>query len=206
MSYVINFPHLQNLGQEVLADTYNPIATYSIGNYCTYNRELYVCSTAISTAEAWNPAHWTKISVANELESLNSGKVPITRTVNGKALSSDITITQSDLNIVYSATEPQNPAEGTIWVRPNSGGIAKVASFNSGNMITSAGTYTVTVPGIDDYWRPTEIIMNNEAAVLSNWSWTINSSGVCSLTIPSGGIRSGGTTVKFILSLSDNNA
>ena len=41
------------------APAYSASSTYSVGDHCTYNGKLYVCSTAISTAEAWNSAHWT---------------------------------------------------------------------------------------------------------------------------------------------------
>lgn len=53
-------------GNEV-ADAYSSSATYAVGDYCIYNNTLYKCSTAITTAEAWTPAHWTATTVADEL-------------------------------------------------------------------------------------------------------------------------------------------
>ena len=84
--------------------------------------------------------------------------------------------------------------------------LPRLVMFNSGNAITAAGTYTVTVGGINDYWRPAQIILSDETAVLSNWSWSVNSSGVCSLTIPTNGIKSSGTTVSFLLTQSNSNS
>lgn len=84
--------------------------------------------------------------------------------------------------------------------------LPRLVKLNSGNAITAAGTYTVTVSGIDDYWRPAQIILSDETAVLSNWSWSISSGGVCSLTIPTSGIKSSGTTVSFLLTQSNSNS
>ena len=45
------------------AAAYSSTATYAVGDYCTHNGALYVCNTAISTAEAWTAAHWTATTV-----------------------------------------------------------------------------------------------------------------------------------------------
>ena len=47
------------LNSSSAAPAYDSTATYAVGDHVTYNGALYVCSTAISTAEAWNSAHWT---------------------------------------------------------------------------------------------------------------------------------------------------
>lgn len=44
------------------ADEYDSTATYDINDLCIYNNTLYICTTAISTAEAWNSAHWTEVN------------------------------------------------------------------------------------------------------------------------------------------------
>ena len=45
--------------------TYNANSTYNRGDTCMYNNELYVCTTDITTAEAWTAAHWTKATNGN---------------------------------------------------------------------------------------------------------------------------------------------
>lgn len=45
------------------AAAYSSTATYAVGDYCTHDGALYVCNTAISTAEAWTAAHWTATTV-----------------------------------------------------------------------------------------------------------------------------------------------
>lgn len=46
------------------ATTYSASSTYAVGDYAVYNNVFYVCTTAITTAEAWNSAHWSAVSVA----------------------------------------------------------------------------------------------------------------------------------------------
>ena len=54
------------------ADQYDPEETYAVGDLCINNNVLYRCTTAISTAEVWTPAHWTQTTLANEISTLNS--------------------------------------------------------------------------------------------------------------------------------------
>lgn len=53
--------------QGAVASAYNASSTYAVGDYCIYGGQLYRCTTAIATAEAWNSAHWTSTALANEL-------------------------------------------------------------------------------------------------------------------------------------------
>lgn len=39
---------------------YNNTSTYAVGAVVWYNKDYYVCKTAIETAEEWTAAHWTK--------------------------------------------------------------------------------------------------------------------------------------------------
>lgn len=58
-------------------DEYDSTAAYEIGDFCIYNNKLYRCTTAISTAEAFTPAHWEETSVEEELDALRkSGGIP----------------------------------------------------------------------------------------------------------------------------------
>lgn len=53
-------------------DAYDETATYAVGDLCIYNNTLYKCTTAITTAEAWNTSHWTETSIADEISELLS--------------------------------------------------------------------------------------------------------------------------------------
>lgn len=52
-----------------LAPEYDATATYSVGDYVTYNKTLYRCTTAIATAEAFDDTKWTAVKVGGELKS-----------------------------------------------------------------------------------------------------------------------------------------
>lgn len=54
------------------AGAYDSTATYSVGDYVVYEHDLYVCNTAIPTAEDWTAAHWTQTDIGTVLESLKS--------------------------------------------------------------------------------------------------------------------------------------
>lgn len=49
------------------AAPYSTSQTYALGAYCTREGNLYRCTTAITTAEAWTADHWTETTVGAEL-------------------------------------------------------------------------------------------------------------------------------------------
>lgn len=50
-----------------LAPAYSSSETYEVGEYVVYNHVLYRCITQISTAEAWNSAHWTQAVLTEDV-------------------------------------------------------------------------------------------------------------------------------------------
>lgn len=71
-----------------LAPAYSASSTYAVGDLVLHEGQLYECSTAISTAEAWTAAHWTAKTVADEVTDLKGGLTD---------LNEDITQLQTDL-------------------------------------------------------------------------------------------------------------
>lgn len=59
-----------SLASAILAPTYSSSSTYAVGDYVYYNGNLYICSTAITTAESWTSGHWTQVTVSGELSDL----------------------------------------------------------------------------------------------------------------------------------------
>ena len=55
-----------------IAPNYNSNNTYNVGDLVLHDTNLYQCNTAITTPEAWNSSKWTKITLA---DTLNSGGV-----------------------------------------------------------------------------------------------------------------------------------
>lgn len=56
-----------------VAGAYSSSATYAVGDYVYYNKTLYRCITAITTAEPWTAAHWTAAVLGNDVGELRSG-------------------------------------------------------------------------------------------------------------------------------------
>lgn len=72
-----------------VAGTYSASKTYAVGDYVWYNGQLYRCSTAITTAEAWTAAHWTSAVISDDVTGLKS------------ALTLSKLITQTQLNLAF---------------------------------------------------------------------------------------------------------
>jgi hypothetical protein len=45
------------------AAEYSSAATYAVGDFVIYEGTLYKCISAISSPEAWTPAHWTQTTI-----------------------------------------------------------------------------------------------------------------------------------------------
>ena len=59
-----NAPYYTLGTRKTTSTAYSSSSTYAVGDMCVYNNELYVCTTAITTAEAWTSSHW-KLAVGN---------------------------------------------------------------------------------------------------------------------------------------------
>ena len=57
-----SFTYIKVTAYSALPVAYSSSDTYAVGDYCTHNDLVYVCNTAISTAEAWDETHWTFVS------------------------------------------------------------------------------------------------------------------------------------------------
>ena len=60
-----------------LAPNFSTSSTYALNSLCVYNSVLYRCTTAITTAENWTPAHWTEAKVEDILAALRTGKADV---------------------------------------------------------------------------------------------------------------------------------
>lgn len=55
-----------------IAGTYDASKTYAVGDYAWYNGVLYKCTTAITTAETWTAAHWSRAVLGDDTSGLKS--------------------------------------------------------------------------------------------------------------------------------------
>jgi hypothetical protein len=53
--------------QEGVAPAFSASSTYAVGDYVTHEGLLYKCTTAVSTAGAWNAANWSAVSAMAEM-------------------------------------------------------------------------------------------------------------------------------------------
>lgn len=53
----------ENASASNLAPAYDSTATYAKDDFCVQGGKLYQCNADISTAETFNPAHWTEVKV-----------------------------------------------------------------------------------------------------------------------------------------------
>lgn len=68
-----NYEILDAKNRANIAAEYSASSTYKVGDVVLYNGQLYKCTTAITTAEAWTAAHWTAVTVGGELSSVKDG-------------------------------------------------------------------------------------------------------------------------------------
>jgi hypothetical protein len=53
--------------QEGIAPAFSASSTYAVGDYVTREGLLYKCTTAVTTAGAWNAANWSAVAVTDEM-------------------------------------------------------------------------------------------------------------------------------------------
>lgn len=93
----------KNIVSDPNLDVYNPESTYAAGtSFCYYENELYECNTDISTPEAWNAEHWTKIIVKDLID---AAKAVADEAANTIAEAKDL---EFDPDYFTSALSPDN--------------------------------------------------------------------------------------------------
>lgn len=169
----------------VVADAYSSSKTYKVGDYVLHNSNLYRCTTAITTAEAFTAAHWTQIVLANDVSDLKTDFNDITeqtRNLNNVDMGQYVVNQDGDLvvaNNTYYGMSRYIPVQGGTLYTISFYGITSASSpiylsvlqKKSGGTFTSAGysnintraitTDTDTV-GLAVYVHAgSEIILNN---------------------------------------------
>lgn len=163
------------------APTYSTSSTYAIGDYVIHYGSLYRCITKITTAEAWTPAHWTQVSVGEDLaktvwyETQNLTSAQRSAARNNIQAADQMTVDFHSTQISDLETGKQDKL--TFDSTPTAG---------SSNPVTSAGIKTVTdalAGDVDDLksafdnTHPVEIIATSSTDV-SRLAYWIDSSGV----------------------------
>lgn len=99
-----------------IADEFSTSQTYAVGDYCIYESILYKCTTAISTAGAWDSTKWTSCVVTDEMGQGGGGTTVIANP-SGTA-TDDLTKIQIG-NTIYDVSggggTGGNYTETTLW-------------------------------------------------------------------------------------------
>lgn len=119
---------------DTIASVYSYASTYDVGDYAYHGGVLYRCTTAITTAEAWTAAHWTAVTLGDDVADLKSAlndtteSEPLTRQLFDKAnanifkgYSNGLKYFSSNAHrIAYIPCEPLTEytvsADNTLWV------------------------------------------------------------------------------------------
>lgn len=107
------------------AEEYDDTATYTVNDYCVHEGLLYKCITAISTAESWTPAHWSRVYVTDEIGSGGGGSSTLAG-LSDVALSSPT----DGQALVYDATSSK-------WVNASGGGGSSASGVYIGTCDTA---------------------------------------------------------------------
>lgn len=112
------------LAQNMLAgaSVYSASSTYAVGDLCRHDYKIYVCNTAITTAESWTAAHWTALpSFQSQLDTLKSGKQDtLVSGTNIKTINSTSLLGSGNINIPVitvdssMSTSSTNPVQNKI--------------------------------------------------------------------------------------------
>ena len=98
-----------------ITDEYDAESTYAIGDMVIHENALYVCSTAITTAEAWNSAHWTLTDIATAIGTVKTAIPTKTSDLQNDSGFAQIDDTQVSASKTYSSekieSELQNKYE-----------------------------------------------------------------------------------------------
>lgn len=122
---------------DIIADYYDSTATYAVGDYCIYNNELYRCTTAITTAEAWNSSHWTEVNVSDELQSKMDKTNPTGTGSFSLNRKSSTTIGNYSFAEGYNTTASSSESHAEGYQTTASGG----CSHAEGNQTTASGDW-----------------------------------------------------------------
>jgi hypothetical protein len=97
---------------------YSASATYSVGDRVRYSYQAWECTTAITTAEEWNSAHWAALDpIQTQIDGKQNTLVSGTniKTINNTSLlgSGNISIAMPTVDSALSATS-ENPVQNKV--------------------------------------------------------------------------------------------
>lgn len=121
-----------------IADEFDAASTYDEGDFVIYEGNLYKCTTAITTAGAWDSTKWTQTIVVDEMGSGGGGGTTVVANPSGTAT--------DDLEKIQIGS--------TIYDIPGTGGSSGGAFtllWQNSDTAQSFGAQEITATGLSDY-------------------------------------------------------
>lgn len=141
-----------------LAPDYDATSTYAVGDWCIYNGTLYQCNTAIPTAEAFDPTHWTAKKVVDAFADIEDE-------LADKVDTSDFLATNLPIES-GSATNTKDYIDTGLSGKANSNNFAPKVVNQSSISVTASGINTITIAVNNAvYGIVTGIIISGDAVV-----------------------------------------
>lgn len=130
-----------------LAPEYDAAATYGVGDYVLHEGGLYICNTVISTAEAWNSAHWTAVTLAPKVEENTAALNHL------YAVAYDTSLWTVNALAPATGEEPSSPNRKRMHTDILPAGILKVRATNSFKI----GAYVYDKDGYAGVWTGSDL-------------------------------------------------
>ena len=121
-----------------IAPAFSASSTYAVGDYVTHEGLLYKCTTAVSTAGAWNAANWTAVSAM--------GEIPAPITVDSAMSSSSTNPVQN--KVVDAAIKERVP-----WATANKNAVtvgSRSTEYSIGDCTLRVGT-NISAYGLNSF-------------------------------------------------------
>ena len=171
-----------------LAPEYDATKIYSVGSYVLHEGGLYICSTAITTAEAWNAAHWTSITLAPEVEKNTSALdiMQYEQTVDVSVLPKSRRFIIRATGI-WSSADPATPAGAVVFgidgaikitVKANASYNAYIAFLKSpSNTQGTTADFCDEYPGVQTVSAGTTMTFNAKSSWQYMYVYVMDTSG-----------------------------
>lgn len=128
----------------VVAQTFSSNNTYAVGTYCTYQGQIYKCTTAVETAGDFDASDWTAVNVSDDLAGLISAEVTRSSGVEG-SLSNLTTTAKGNLVAAINEVDANADANAAAISSLNSNLTGEIiddtsgAEFKAGVVLFTAG-------------------------------------------------------------------
>lgn len=98
----------------LVAEEYSNASTYAVGEYCIHVEsgipKLYRCTTAITTAETWNSAHWSQTDAGSELTTANEDIATLNQNLTELESALGTVVTDGNASVTLPASTYTNIA------------------------------------------------------------------------------------------------